>query len=165
MKRNAIVRVLAIGIAAGLAGGVAEVGWISAYAFATGIDAGSVAGGVTDTVGMAALPPVAGGIAIHMTIAAILGMALTAALAPLRLESAGRYGVLAGALAAVWAINFMIVLPLINPAFVEIVPLSVSFVSKLLFGMAAAASLQFSQRAEPMRVRAYRPRGVIVQPL
>jgi hypothetical protein len=44
----------------------------------------------------------------------------------------------------------MIVLPLINPAFVEIVPLGASFTSKLLFGIAAAASLQFAQRAKPV---------------
>src|SRR3954447_7636589 len=85
MKRNATVRVLAIGIAAGLAGGVAEVGWISAYAIATGIDAGSVAGGVTDTVGMAALPPAAGGVALPMTLAAVLRMALDEAACALRL--------------------------------------------------------------------------------
>ncbi len=152
MKRNAMNRVLAVGIGAGIAGGLAEVGWISLYALVTGTDAAVVARGVTDTVGMT-LPSVAGGIAIHMTIAAILGMAVTAALAPLRLAGARLYGVLAGTLAAVWAVNFMIVLPLTNPAFVDLVPLSVSFVSKLLFGIAAAASLQFSQRAEPVRVR------------
>lgn len=142
MKREAVGHVLTIGALAGLAGGVAEVAWIWIYAAATGGDAASVARGVTDTVGIGALPPVAGGVAIHMALAAILGMAVAVALAPTRLHGARLYGAMIGALAAVWAINFLIVLPLINPQFVEIVPLGVSFLSKLLFGLAAAASLQ-----------------------
>jgi len=142
MKREAVGQVLTIGVLAGLAGGAAEVAWISLYAAVTGSDAAAVARGVSDTVGIDAASPAVAGVAIHMTIAAMLGMALAAALAPLRLEGARLYAVLAGALAGVWAINFMIVLPLLNPAFVGIVPLGVSFVSKLLFGVAAAASLQ-----------------------
>jgi hypothetical protein len=143
-------RVLTIGVLAGLAGGVAEVAWISLYAAATASDAAVVARGVTETLRITSSAPVLAGISIHMAIAAVLGMTLVAALAPLRLEGARLYATLAGVLACVWAINFMIVLPLINPAFVEIVPLGASFASKLLFGIAAAASLQFAQRSKPV---------------
>ena len=66
---------------------------------------------------------------------------------PMRLQGTRLYGALIWTLAAVWLVNFMIVLPLINPAFVDIVPLGVSFTSKLLFGIAAAACLQFGGRA------------------
>ena len=97
-------------------------------------------------VRIGATSPAAAGLAIHMAIAAMLGMAVAAALAPMRLRGATLYAVLTGALAAVWAVNFLIVLPLVNPAFVGIVPMAVSFVSKLLFGVAAAASLQVSAR-------------------
>ena len=153
MKREAVGHVLTIGVLAGLAGGAAEIAWISLYAAATGGDAASVARGVTDTVGIGALPPVAGGVSIHMALAAILGMAVAVALAPTRLHGARLYGAMTWALAAVWAINFLIVLPLINPQFVEIVPLAVSFVSKLLFGVAAATTLSLAPRAAPDRVR------------
>jgi hypothetical protein len=143
-----IARILTVGVFAGVAGGIAEVAWISLYAAATGSDAAFVARGVTETLRIDASAPVMAGIAIHMGIAAMLGMALAAAFAPLRLEGARLYAVLAGALACVWAVNFMIVLPLTNPAFVAIVPLAISFVSKLSFGLAAAACLQFSARFE-----------------
>jgi hypothetical protein len=146
MKGEAVGHMLTIGILAGLAGGAAEIAWISLYAAVTGADAAAVARGVTDTVGIGAASPAAAGVAIHMAIAGMLGMVVAAALAPMRLRGASLYAVLTAALAAVWAVNFLVVLPLVNPAFVGIVPMAVSFVSKLLFGVAAAASLQVSAR-------------------
>lgn len=146
MKRETVGRVLAVGALAGVAGGIAEVAWIWMYAAGTGADAAAVARGVTDTIGIGALPPVAGGVAIHMALAAILGMAVAVAVEPLRLHGARLYGAMMWVLAAVWAVNFMIVLPLVNPQFVEVVPMAVSFVSKLLFGVAAAACLQVGAR-------------------
>jgi len=149
MTRAGITRVLALGILAGVAGGLAEVGWISLYAAATGLDAGTVARGVTDTLRLSTQAPVAAGIAIHMGIAAGLGMAVAVALRPLRahLDAFAFHAAVIGVLAAVWAINFMLVLPVVNPAFVAIVPFTVSFVSKLMFGVAAAASLTITDRA------------------
>jgi hypothetical protein len=147
MKREAVGHVLTIGVLAGLAGGAAEIAWISLYATVTGSDAAAVARAVTDTVGIGATSPAVAGVAVHMAIATMLGMVVAAALAPMRLRGAGLYAALTGALAVVWAVNFLIVLPLVNPAFVGIVPMAVSFVSKLMFGMAAAACLQLSARA------------------
>ena len=46
------------------------------------------------------------------------------------------------ALAGIWAINFFVVLPVVSPAFVGLVPYSVSLVSKLLFGLAAASAFR-----------------------
>ena len=146
MKRGIIGRELSVGILAGLAGGVAEVAWISIYAAATGSDAAAVARAVTDTVGLGMSSPAAGGVAVHMTIAALLGIAVAFALRPLR--GMKLYAAMTSVLALVWAVNFLIVLPLLNPAFVEIVPMGVSFASKLLFGLAAAWSLQMARPAE-----------------
>jgi hypothetical protein len=153
MKREAIGRVLSVGALAGLAGGVAEVVWILIYSAATGSDAALVARGVTDTVGIGSMPPIAGGVAIHMSLAAILGMAVAAALRPMhRVSAASLYAAVMVALAAVWVVNFLVVLPLINPQFVGILPMGVSFASKLLFGVAAAACLQLSAgRSSPLR--------------
>jgi hypothetical protein len=38
----------------------------------------------------------------------------------------------------VWAVNFFVVLPQVNPAFVHLPPYGVTLISKLLFGLAAA---------------------------
>jgi len=147
MKREA-VRVLTIGMAAGLAGGLAEVACISLYAALTSSDAALVARGVTETLRVSSSAPVLAGISIHMALAAALGIAVASAVRPLRLEGMRLFGAMLWALAAVWAVNFMVVLPSLNPAFVEIVPLAISLVSKLSFGLAAATCLQFAARLE-----------------
>ena len=152
MKRGTIGRELTIGTIAGLAGGVAEVAWIWTYAAATNMDAATVARAVTDTVGIGAQSPVAGGVATHMVLAAILGIAVAFALRPLR--GIRLYAAMTSVLALVWAVNFLVVLPLVNPAFVDIVPMGVSFASKLLFGLAAAWSFQLARSAEPALARA-----------
>jgi|tagenome__1003787_1003787.scaffolds.fasta_scaffold19051567_1 hypothetical protein len=147
MKRAA-ARILAVGVVAGLAGGIAEVAWISMYAVVTGSDTAMVARGITETLQINSPSPVVAGLSIHIALAALLGIAVAFALRPLRLKGARLFGAMLWALAAVWAINFMVVLPVLNPPFVDIVPLGVSFVSKLLFGIAAAACLQLSGRSE-----------------
>jgi hypothetical protein len=137
---------------AGLAGGSAEIAWVAAYASLAPASGFEVARGVTQT-----LVPGAGelgwavmaGIAIHMA----LSMALAWLLAkPLLQGVARRFGEGAllpaalAALAAVWAINFLVVLPVLNPAFVELLPVPVSLASKLLFGAALASVLRRNAR-------------------
>jgi len=104
---------------------------------------------VTDTLRLSTQTPVAAGIAIHMGIAAALGLAVTAALKPLRahLGAVAFHGTVIAVLAAAWAINFLFVLPVVNPAFVAIVPFAVSFTSKLMFGVAAAGCLAIGDAA------------------
>ncbi len=145
-------RVIERGILAGAAGGLAEIIWVSIYSTVSGASAASVAYGVTTAAGLTALfpsAPAAVGIAIHMTLAVLLGVAL----ACLWQGTAGRFslqgrfaGVLA-LLAAVWAVNFFVVLPAISPDFVHMVPYAVSLTSKLLFGLAAAETLRSSAQA------------------
>jgi hypothetical protein len=84
-----------------------------------------------------------------MMLAVALGIALAfswTALSERWPTRANAYAVMPVALAAVWAINFLIILPLIDPHFVQIVPYSVSLISKLLFGVAAAAALSHPRR-------------------
>ena len=152
MKDGIIGRAFGIGIVAGLAGGAAEVAWISTYAAVTNGEAAAVARAVTDTVGIGAQSPAAAGVAIHMTIAALLGIAVASALR--HLHGTRLYAATTSVLALVWAVNFMVMLPLINPAFVGIVPVGVSFASKLLFGLAAAVSLQLAQSGGAALARA-----------
>jgi hypothetical protein len=140
-------RTLSTGIAAGLAGGTAEVAWIALYGSLSGADAAAVASGVTITLfpalgaHSAAVPL---GIALHMAIAVLLGAAIAVALRARVPRLAGAIvGPLAviGLLVAIWAMNFLVVLPVVNPGFVELVPLGAALTSKVLFGAAAALVL------------------------
>jgi hypothetical protein len=136
------------GVLAGAAGGLAEMIWVSIYSAATGGDAALLARGVTTAVGMSALlpsAPVMTGISVHMALAVLLGVALTGlsqSVVGLRRSAASLYALSLVALAAVWAMNFLVVLPAVSPTFVNLVPYSVSLISKLLFGLAAAEILR-----------------------
>ena len=46
-----------------------------------------------------------------------------------------------GSLAVVWLVNFTVVLPALNPAFVTLLPLWATLISKLLFGAAMTVVL------------------------
>jgi hypothetical protein len=146
--------VLERGILAGAAGGLAEIIWVSLYAALTGGNAASLARGVTTAAGVNALlpaAPVTTGIAVHMMLAVLLGLALAWLwqAAPSGFGLRGRYiGVLA-VLAAVWAINFFVIMPALSPAFVHLLPYAVSLASKLLFGFAAAETLRRDVQAQP----------------
>jgi hypothetical protein len=136
------------GVIAGAAGGLAEIAWVALYAVATGGNAAILARGVTTAAGVSALFPVSAlglGVAVHMTLAVMLGVALAfawRAFSAKRGGSSNPYPLMLAALAGVWAINFFVVLPLVSPAFIHLVPYAVSLTSKLLFGLAAAAVLR-----------------------
>lgn len=144
VQRLAILRT---GIIAGLAGGIAEIAWVTLYAGLTGSDPAVVARGVTTAAGIGALLPMAPatlGIVVHMALAVALGVVLTftwCALAATRPGSTNLYTFMLAALVGVWAMNFLVVLPIVSPGFVHLVPYAVSLTSKLLFGAAAAAAM------------------------
>jgi hypothetical protein len=86
-----------------------------------------------------------------MGLAAILGVAVALAIRPVAgsLHGIGLYATVSAALAIVWAVNFLVVLPLVSPQFVDVVPYAVSFLSKLLFGVAAARTFQLAELIRP----------------
>lgn len=148
---------------AGLAGGCAEMLWIAAYAGLTPASGLDVARGVTQTLfpgsGEFVFAATAG-IAIHM----LLSVALAWLLARPLLHSVGRrFGTAALlpaallALAGIWALNFLLVLPALNPSFVAAMPLPVTLASKLLFGAAMASVLQRGLSPRPCRARGKAP--------
>jgi hypothetical protein len=146
------------GILAGLAGGAIEIGVVGVYAAFTEASAGAVARGVTETLfsqggAWALAAPL--GIAIHMVIAVALGVALAAVLQPLfRRSSALGSAAVVAVLIGIWSMNFLVVLPQINPAFVTLVPYVVSFASKTLFGVATASVLFAGRAVRPKPTRA-----------
>lgn len=156
-----LTEIMKRGLLAGIAGGLAEVAWVSIYAAASGGDAAILARGVTTAAGITALLPAApatAGIVVHMTLAALLGVVLTAlwqSLAGRQRGAGALYGFMLASLALVWAMNFFVVLPVVEPSFVHLLPYSVSLVSKLLFGVAAAEALRRSEafQQQPLPVR------------
>ena len=58
-----------------------------------------------------------------------------------------------GLLIGIWATNFFLVLPAINPAFVALVPYTTSLISKVLFGAAAALVLRLLDEPHPAAAR------------
>jgi hypothetical protein len=133
-----------VGAIAGLAGGAAEVGWIVIYQNLVGRESGAVARGITQSVisdlvtAPAAVPL---GVAIHMVLAILLGVviaSLVSRLLPRIVGTAMEPVVVVLTLVGVWAVNFLVVLPVINPDFVALVPYGASLASKVLFGFAAA---------------------------
>jgi hypothetical protein len=140
---------LRIGIIAGAAGGLAEIAWVTLYAGVTGGNPAALARGVTTAAGVTALvpaaPPIMLGIGLHMILAMTLGIVLTLAwqvLSARRRTLTNPYPFMLAALAAVWATNFFVVLPIVSPTFIHVVPYAVSLISKLLFGAAAAEAIR-----------------------
>jgi hypothetical protein len=139
------------GILLGIAGGIAEIIWVASYGLFTGGSSAAVARGVSATVSTVLpavsleMAPVAYGIVIHMALAVGLGVALVfawRALADQRQRLVNEYAFMVAALAMIWAFNFFILLPLIDPAFVALIPYPASLLSKLLFGLAGAVMLR-----------------------
>lgn len=128
---------------AGAAGGTAEILWIAVYSSVSSTSALEVAREVTTTVlpaaaDLAAAPLI--GIAIHMVLSLALGLILAKMLLGIA-RSSLMTGAL-GALACVWALNFLVVLPVVNPGFVTLMPFAVTLASKLLFGAAFGWTLR-----------------------
>lgn len=127
-------------LAAGFAGGAAEVLWIGVIAAVLGVEGTRIAAAVATTV----LPAVDAGWApwIGLAIHFLFSFVVAAAFVPLvarRLYGIALLGAAIGALGLVWVFNFFVLLPLISPSFVGLLPLPVTLVSKLLFGLAMGA--------------------------
>ncbi len=124
---------------AGLAGGM-EVIWVSLYSSFSSVSGVEIARQVT-----ASLFPFAAdlsiapmlGLIIHLLLSLVLVLLfITIVLKPVFVRY-GKPGIMLSSLitlALVWKINFFIVLPLINPSFISLMPLLITFISKLLFG-------------------------------
>jgi hypothetical protein len=136
--------ILSTGLLIGLAGGLAEIVVVWSYSALTGGDAAMVARHVASAVGLGG-GSAAAGVGVHMGLAIALGIALSAGLQILggrRTPNGTVFSFMVGSLAAVWGINYFVVLPAVSPGFVHLLPYAVSLASKLAFGFAAAATLQ-----------------------
>lgn len=143
---------------AGLAGGIAEILWVMTWSALTPLQASVVAREITHSVfpGMEQTGiAIETGLIIHLAISAVLGVVFAWTAGRFLARNYGNPGLLAGGivlLALIWAINFLLVLPALNPAFVTLMPASITFVSKILFGLAMSLTLITGQnRYETMQ--------------
>jgi hypothetical protein len=150
-------------VLAGLAGGIAEVLWVGAYCALTPLSASEglrqISASVVPTAAHSAGAP-ALGMVIHLSLSVALAMAygLTMGIAPVRRPSqAGVIARAVAALTAVWLFNFFVLLPQLNPAFVDLLPYPVTLLSKLLFGVAMGYALHLGY---VMRTAGLAPRVV-----
>ncbi len=137
-------------VLAGLAGGLAEVVWIALYSYFSPLGAAQVSrqivASVLPALTDASFAP-ALGIAIHLALSVLLVMLLSLAIGlPWTRKPSPQRTVLisVSALILVWAVNFLLLLPHLNPAFVQLMPYPVTLFSKLLFGLAAGFCLSRS---------------------
>lgn len=132
---------------AGLAGGLAEVLWVMTWSALTPLQAVTIAREVTATVfpGMAGIPmAVEIGLLIHFLISLAFAVIFVWAFGKRLPRHYGGAGILAASVALLvldWTINFLVLLPAINPAFVALMPTAVTLTSKILFGFAMGAVL------------------------
>ena len=167
IRHEHLMQSVRYGVFLGIAGGIAEIMWVAVYALVTSGSSPAVAGAVSTSVSAALsgisleAAPVFFGIVIHMALAIGLGVALVfawRALTEQRQHRVNEYAFMVTALAMVWAFNFFILLPLIDPAFVALMPYPASLLSKLLFGLAGAFMLRhmplYRSASIPIHVRA-----------
>jgi hypothetical protein len=129
-------------VLAGLAGGMAEVAWVAIYSAFVPLSSAEVLRQIVASASPAlaasrAAPAL--GMLMHLTLAVALAICYGRFVwAPVRHRFRLGISILTGmaGLAVVWMLNFFVLLPVVNPAFVLLMPFSVSLASKLLFGAA-----------------------------
>lgn len=138
---------------AGLLGGLAEVVWVGFYSLSIGTQLSEIGRGIAATVypassGLYIAPAL--GLLIHMVLSVLLAFGFGALLWPLVERTfhnkAAALIASVATLAVVWKVNFFVLLPIWNPEFVSLLPLTVTLASKILFGLAMGAVLTIYQR-------------------
>jgi hypothetical protein len=135
---------LRTGLVIGLAGGLAEIAVIWLYSALTGGDSAMIARHVASAIGFDGASAMVG-VLVHMGLAAALGIALNVAFQIVvgRLSrDRAIFSFMLGSLAAVWVVNYFVVLPAVSPSFVHLLPYAITLASKLAFGCVAAATLR-----------------------
>jgi hypothetical protein len=142
---------------AGLAGGVVEMVWVAGYCAVSPLSSSEVLRQISLSVGLnagnGALASISG-MAVHLGLSALLGLAFTLIVWRPSVRHSGIVGCLlasCGVLSLIWAFNFFLLLPSLNPNFAGLMPYGVTLGSKLLFGIAMGWVLH---RAEHQRLGA-----------
>lgn len=140
-------------IFAGLFGGLAEVIWVGLYTGFSHLTLSAVGYTVAATVfpngGALLLSPLSG-LIIHLLLSVLLALGFGYIIWPLieKFFQQRQVTMIASlvTLALVWKINFFLLLPLWNAHFVNLLPLAVSLISKLLFGLTMGTVLSWYKK-------------------
>jgi hypothetical protein len=117
------------GISVGIAGGFAEVAVVGFYCAASDTSLATVGRQIAATVHLDSNSALTG-LWVHLALSAVLGVALMLAWNMLRTVSSRAMTLYASAsiaLAAIWVMNFVVVLPILNPDFVTLLPFAITF--------------------------------------
>ncbi len=135
----------------GVGGGLAEVLWVAIYTAAaptSGIEvARQITASVFPALASVAVAPLLG-VGIHLLLSLLLAIAFAFIVWLPFARFYGMAGTMISALVvlvSIWAVNFFIVMPMLNPAFVTLMPYPVTLISKILFGLAMASVLSNSR--------------------
>lgn len=142
------------GLLIGTAGGLAEVAVVALYAAAGGPSASVVANGVSEAVGLHGYSAW-DGLLVHMLLSLAVGLGLAFMAGRVlagRPSAVALYGGTPVLLAVIWAFNFFVLLPWLSPSFVTLLPLAVTLLSKLAFGVAAGVTTQALYRKPKFRL-------------
>ncbi len=127
-------------IIAGIAGGMMEVLWVSLYSLFSSVSVAEIARQVTASlfpfVTELSVAPLLG-LGIHLLLSLVLALLFVSIVLKPVFTRYGTPGIMISSvitLALVWKVNFFIILPVLNPSFISLMPLIVTFISKLLFG-------------------------------
>jgi len=140
------------GILIGVVGGIAEIAVVCSFTALSGGNAATVARGIAYVVGLDGMS--AGeGVAVHMGLAAMLGVALLTVLRMMPLWATAGHALpfMLFSLAMVWVINFFVVLPAMGSGFTYLLPNAVTLASKLSFGLTAAIVLSLKDSGSSAR--------------
>jgi hypothetical protein len=127
-------------VLAGIAGGTVEIIWVLLHCIGSPLQASLVAEEVARSFlpQMVGLTAVLTGLLIHYVLALLI--AAVAVFAYLRtfagdIDEPAIFATSIAALVAIWAANFFVVLPVVNPDFVTLMPYTVTLISKIGFGI------------------------------
>jgi len=147
-KQNGFLQTLRLSLIAGFLGGMAEVMFMLVYARLTTADPIVIGSEITRSffhaysIGWRAALL---GLAIHFVLSFIMaGFFITVVMAFFKRAWRRKTSLITlglAYLAAIWSLNFLILLPSVNVAFVHLSPLLVTLTSKLLFGYSMSAYL------------------------
>ena len=141
---------------AGLLGGLSEVVWISLYSLATNIQLSDIGSAITATIFPSSiefyLAPLMG-LAIHMILSILLAFGFGLLLLPLieQVVYSKATTILFTSiitLVIVWKVNFFLLLPIWNPEFISLIPMSITLISKILFGLTMGIVLSNKMKLE-----------------
>lgn len=128
-------------ILAGFCGGMAEVIWIGFYSLFNDPELSNIASAISQTISLnnlnSQIAPLIG-LIIHLCLSVLLAIAFGFTVLPFIQRLSNNFSTLIASLITltiVWKINFFILLPVWNPDFINLLPLHVTLLSKLLFGL------------------------------